>query len=104
MPEEDKALIGEWVGASVTDVFDEDASGEVDPDLMTVSLNSDYTASIVFDGEEISAPKWSYYSESVLFEGDVVDNAGLYGEYKDGNFVITYSAYDNFYNFTMEKK
>ena len=104
MPEEDKALIGEWVGASVTDVFDEDASGEVDPDLMTVSLNSDYTASIVFDGEEISTPKWSYYSESVLFEGDVVDNAGLYGEYKDGNFVITYSTYDNFYNFTMEKK
>lgn len=103
MPEEDKALIGEWVGASVTDVFDEDASGEVDPDLITVSLNSDYTASIVFDGEEISAPEWSYYSESVLFEGDVVDNAGLYGEYKDGNFVITYSTYDKFYNFTMEK-
>lgn len=103
MPEEDKALIGEWVGASVTDVLDEDASGKVDPALMTATLNSDHTASIVFDGEEIATPEWSYFSEAVLFEGDVLDDAGLYGDYKDGEFKITYSTKDDYYTFTMEK-
>lgn len=103
MPEEDKALIGEWVGASVTDAFDEDASVEVDPALMTATLNSDHTASIVFNGEEIATPEWSYFSESVLFDGDVLDNASLYGKYNNDTFVITYTTDDFYYNFTMEK-
>ena len=66
LPEEERALLGDWVGASV-----------------------------------VAKPKWSYFSGMVSFEGDVAGGASLYGDYKDGKFMITYSG-DNYYKFTME--
>ena len=92
LPEEEKALLGDWVGASVTDVMGDDASSEVSPSAIIIS----------FDGTEIATPQWSYISETVLFEGDVADGASLYGEYKDDQFIITYTGNDFYYNFTME--
>lgn len=102
LPEEEKALIGDWIGASVVDVMDEDASEEISPDALKATLNSDHTASISLNGEEIATPEWSVVTDTVIFEGDVADNASLYGEYKDGVFKITYSGEDDYYVFTME--
>lgn len=102
LPEEEKALLGDWVGASVTDVMGDDASSEVSPSAITSTLNPDHSSIISFDGTEIATPQWSYISETVLFEGDVADGASLYGEYKDDQFIITYTGNDFYYNFTME--
>ena len=102
LPEEEKALLGDWVGASVTDVMGDDASSKVSPSAITATLNPDHSSIISFDGTEIATPQWSYISETVLFEGDVADGASLYGEYKDDQFIITYTGNDFYYNFTME--
>ena len=101
LPEEEKALIGEWVGVHVENALDEDASGEVDPGTLTAVLNSDHTSSVSYGGSEIATPTWSIFAGTVMFEGDVEGGASLYGEYKDGVFKITYSS-DNYYTFTME--
>ncbi len=100
LPDEEKALLGDWVGTSVTDALDEDASGEISPDALQATLNADHTATISFNGEVIANPTWSYYSDMVTFEGDVAGGASLYGEIVDGNFIITYSG-DDYYDFTM---
>ena len=100
LPDEEKALLGDWIGASVTDALDEDVSGEISPDVMKATLNADHTCTITYQGEEIAKPKWSYYSGMVNFEGDVSGGASLYGDYKDDAFMITYSG-DNYYKFTM---
>lgn len=102
LPEEEKALLGDWEGVSVTDVMDDDVSGEISPSALKATLNPDHTAVISFKGEEIATPTWSIFSNTVSFEGDVAGDARIYGEYKDGVFVITYSGEDNYYNFTME--
>ena len=101
LPEEERALLGDWVGASVADALDKDASGEISPDSMKATLNADHTCTITYKGEEIAKPQWSYFSGMVSFEGDVAGGASLYGDYKDGKFMITYSG-DNYYKFTME--
>lgn len=100
LPEEEKALLGKWTGISVTDALDADASAEISPDALKATLNADHTASVSLNGEEIAAPKWSFYSDMVSFDGDVADGASLYGEVKDGVFTITYSG-DDYYSFTM---
>lgn len=100
LPEEEKALLGDWAGISVTDIMDEDASAEISPDALQATLNADHTASVSLNGEEIATPKWSFYSDTVSFDGDVAGGASLYGEVKDGVFVITYSG-DEYYHFTM---
>ena len=101
LPEEERALLGDWVGASVVDALDKDASGEISPDSMKATLSADHTCIITYKGEEIAKPQWSYFSGMVSLEGDVAGGASLYGDYKDGKFMITYSG-DNYYKFTME--
>lgn len=100
LTEEEKALVGEWTGVSVADVSDADVSGEVSPDSMKATLTGDHKATITYKGEVIATPDWHYYSEMINFEGDVKDKASLYGEYKEGKFIIIYSQ-DNYYKFTM---
>ena len=101
LPEEERALLGDWVGASVVDALDKDISGEISPDSMKATLSADHTCTITYKGEEIAKPKWSYFSGMVSLEGDVSGGASLYGDYKDGKFMITYSG-DDYYKFTME--
>lgn len=102
LPEDEKALLGDWVGVSVTDVLSEDASGEISPDAMKATLNGDHTAEISYEDEDMEDVKWSLVSEAVVFSGDFDDDVSIYGEYKDGEFIITYSGKDDYYNFTME--
>ena len=101
LPDEERVLLGDWVGVTVTDALDEDASGDIAADAMQATFNGDHTASIKLNGEEIATPTWSVYSGTVFFEGDVAAGASLYGEMKDENLVITYSGED-YYDFTME--
>ena len=101
LPEEERALLGDWVGTSVADALDKDVSGEISPDSMKATLNADHTCIITYKGEEIAKPKWSYFSGMVSFEGDVAGGASLYGDYKESKFMITYSG-DEYYKFTME--
>ena len=49
LPEEEKALLGDWVSASVTDVMGDDASNEVSPSAITATLNPDHSSIISFD-------------------------------------------------------
>ena len=46
LPEEEKALLGDWIGASVADVMDADASGEIAPDSLKATLKADHTSTI----------------------------------------------------------
>lgn len=100
LPEEEKALLGDWVGVSVVDVLDKDASAEISPDSLKATLKADHTATITYKGEVIATPKWSYVTGTVIFEGDVTGGANLYGDYKDGVFTIAYSNED-YHTFTM---
>lgn len=102
LPDEEKALLGDWVGVSVADALDEDASGEVAPTAMEATLREDHTAVIRYKGVEIANPSWSLISDMVSFDGDVDGGAKLYGEVKDGALVITYSSDEDYYEFTME--
>ena len=101
LPEEEKALLGDWIGASVADVMDADASGEIAPDSLEATLKADHTSTITYKGEVIATPKWSYVTGTIIFEGKVAGNANLYSEQKDGVFKITYSE-DKYYTFTMK--
>ena len=101
MPEEEKALLGDWIGASVADVMDADASGEIAPDSLKATLKADHTSTITYKGEVIATPNWSYVTGTIIFEGKVAGNASLYSEQKDGVFKITYSG-DKYYTFTMK--
>ncbi len=100
LPEEEKALLGSWVGVSVVDVLSKDVSGEVSPDSLQATLNPDHTSSISYKGEVIGTPKWSYFGGTVMFEGDIAGGASIYSNYSDGVFTITYSA-DDYYDFKM---
>ncbi len=102
LPEEEKALLGDWTGTSVLDALGEDASGEVSPDAMKVTMNADHTATVSFDGEVIATPQWSYVTGTVIFEGDVAGGASLFGEYADGVFTISYTGSD-YHDFIMGK-
>lgn len=71
LPEEEKALLGDWIGASVADVMDADASGEIAPDSLKATLKADHTSTITYKGEVIATPNWSYVTGTIIFEGKV---------------------------------
>ena len=47
LPEEERALLGDWVGTSVADALDKDVSGEISPDSMKATLNADHTCKLL---------------------------------------------------------
>lgn len=102
LPPEEMALLGSWTSVSVLDVFDEDASGEIDPDAMEATFNADHTASFKYCGESLGTNTWSYVLGSVLLDDDFADDVSLYIDYEDDVLTITYSG-DDYYTFTMEK-
>ena len=101
LPEEEKAILGDWVGMSVADALGKDVSGEISPDSLQATLNADHTATISYKGEVIGTPKWSYFGGTVMFDGDIAGGASIYSSYSDGVFSITYSG-DEYYEFKME--
>lgn len=62
LPEEEKALIGDWVSVSVTDVLGNDASEEVDPTALAATFDGEHSATISFMGEKIGSSKWSLFA------------------------------------------
>lgn len=103
LPEEEKALIGDWVSVSVTDVLGNDASEEVDPTALSATFDGEHSATISFMGEEIGSSKWSLFAESVLFDDEFNDGVSLNGDYTDGVFTLTYNntSTDAYYIFKM---
>ena len=89
LPEEEKALIGDWVSVSVTDVLGNDASEEVDPTALAATFDGEHSATISFMGEKIGSSKWSLFAESVLFDDEFNDGVSLNGDYTDGVFTLT---------------
>lgn len=103
LPEEEKAILGNWVGASVVDALDEDASEEVAPDTLQANIKGDHTITASYEGEEIINAKWSLLGDTIVVDGDVKDDANFYAVVKDGALVIAYSRDlgDIYYSFTM---
>ena len=103
LPKEEKALIGDWVSVSVTDVLGNDASEEVDPTALAATFDGDHSATISFMGKEIGSSKWSLFAESVLFDDEFNDGVSLNGDYTDGVFTLTYNntSTDAYYIFKM---
>ena len=103
LPEEEQALIGEWVSVSVTDILGEDVSSEVDPGALTATFDGEHSATISFKGEEVGSSKWSLYSEMILFNDEFGDGLSISGDYKDGVLTISYNDdnADVYYIFTM---
>ena len=102
LPEEEKALLGDWSSVSVKDIMGDDASGDVDPNSLTATFNDDHTATISFMGEDIGSFEWSVLSESIIFTGDFDEDLVISGDYKDGVLLLNYSAGDDYFIFTME--
>ncbi len=102
LPEEEKALLGDWSSVSVKDIMGDDASGDVDPNSLTATFNDDHTATISFMGEDIGSFEWSVLSESIIFTGDFDGDLVMSGDYKDGVLLLNYSAGDDYFIFTME--
>lgn len=102
LPEEEKALLGDWSSVSVKDIMGDDASGDVDPNSLTATFNDDHTATISFMGEDIGSFEWSVLSESIIFTGDFDGDLVMSGDYKDGVLLLNYSAGDDYFTFTME--
>ena len=102
LPEEEKALIGDWVSVSVTDVLGNDASEEVDPTALAATFDGEHSATISFMGEDIGSFEWSVLSESIIFTGDFDGDLVMSGDYKDGVLLLNYSAGDDYFIFTME--
>lgn len=102
LPEEEKALLGDWSSVSVKDIMGDDASGDVDPNALTATFNDDHTATISFMGEDIGSFEWSVLSESIIFTGDFDGDLVMSGDYKDGVLLLNYSAGDDYFIFTME--
>ena len=103
LPEEEKALIGDWVSVSVTDVLGNDASEEVDPTALAATFDGEHSATISFMGEKIGSSKWSLFAESVLFDDEFNDGVSLNGDYTDGVFTLPYNntSTDAYYIFKM---
>lgn len=102
LPEEEKALLGDWSSVSVKDIMGDDASGDVDPNSLTATFNDDHTATISFMGEDIGSFEWSVLTDSIIFTGDFDEDLVLSGDYKDGVLLLNYSAGDDYFIFTME--
>ncbi|WP_297916413.1 hypothetical protein, partial [uncultured Campylobacter sp.] len=94
LPKEEKALIGDWVSVSVTDVLGNDASEEVDPTALSATFDGEHSATISFMGEDIGSFEWSVLSESIIFTGDFDGDLVMSGDYKDGVLLLNYSAGD----------
>ena len=102
LPEEEKALLGDWSSVSVKDIMGDDASGDVDPNSLTATFNDDHTATISFMGEDIGSFEWSVLTDSIIFTGDFDEDLTISGDYKDGVLLLNYSAGDDYFIFTME--
>ncbi len=102
LPEEEKALLGDWSSVSVKDIMGDDASGDVDPNSLTATFNDDHTATISFMGEDIGSFEWSVLTDSIIFTGDFDEDLVISGDYKDGVLLLNYSAGDDYFIFTME--
>lgn len=107
MPEEEKAIIGDWSSVSVTDKDGYDVSTEVDPTALTATFADNYSATISFMGEELGESKWSMFPSTIFFEDEFKDGIKIGGDYykDDGTLILIYSneSTDSYYIFTMIK-
>ena len=103
LPENEKALIGDWKSASVATSLGDDASGEVEPTALTATFDDDHSVTVSFMGEEIGTSKWSMMTETIVFDDKLDNGASLLGDYKDGELTLNYNSDDGYYVFTMSK-
>ena len=101
LPENEKALIGDWVSVSVANTLGADASEEVDPTALAITFDDDHLATVSFMGEKVGTSKWSMLTETVVFDDTLDNGVNLNGDYKDGELILNYSSDDNYYVFTM---
>ena len=101
LPENEKALIGDWVSVSVADILGADASEEVDPTALAITFDDDHSATVSFMGEKVGTSKWSMLTETIVFDDTLDNGVNLNGDYKDGELILNYSSDDNYYVFTM---
>lgn len=104
LPEEDKALVGDWASVSVTNILGDDVSSEVDPTALTVTFSDRHSATINFKGEEIGTSKWTLFTGMVIFNDELGNGIFIGGDYKDDKLTISYSDDNFYYIFTMSKK
>lgn len=61
LSENEKKMVGTWSSYKVTDVLDDDASGEVAPDALKMTFKEDHTVDIEFRGESIEGQQWTLF-------------------------------------------
>lgn len=101
LPDIEMGMLGDWVGVSVTDIDNKDASGEIAPTALKVTLNADHTSVIQFKDAVVGTPTWSLVTDKVFFDGDTGEDVYFSGIYQDGVFTITCSG-SYYYTFVME--
>ena len=99
LSEDEKKVVGEWKSDAVTDVSDEDASGEIDPGALTMNLKADKTAEITYKGEDMGELNWSF----ALGTGSIEDFDLTFEISDDGSMEATYFQGDDYYNFHLVK-
>lgn len=58
MPENQKSMLGTWKSDGVTDIFRDDKSGEIPADALTIEINADQTAHVIYNGEDLGVTNW----------------------------------------------
>ncbi|MDO4617757.1 MAG: hypothetical protein Q4B03_09970 [Lachnospiraceae bacterium] len=100
LPEEDKAMLGVWNSHTVTTILGDDASGEVDPEGLTIEFFSDRTAAASLSGSDLGTTSWS--SDFKYFDDEYLLSRWETIEGSD-DIIITYTDDDNYWEFTLTK-
>lgn len=58
MPDNYKTMIGTWKSDAVEDIFGTDKSDEIPADALTIEINTDETAHVTYNGEDLGTNEW----------------------------------------------
>lgn len=100
LPESDKLMVGTWTSYRVTDVLEDDASGDVDPAALTITFAADYTAEVSYLGENLGTHKWSLLGDFGSFDDSDLD---ITWNIKGNEIEATYSKGDDYFIFYCKK-
>jgi len=100
IPEADKAMVGTWKSYAVADILDEDASGEISPEALTLTFKGDYTVDVEYNGEVTENQQWTLYENFGYLADSTLD---ISWDVEGDEIVVTCNM-DDYYNFSCKKQ
>lgn len=102
LPEDVKAMLGTWTSTSVVDVLGDDASDEIAPDALSLTINGDNSIDITLAGEQIlEGGEWSIWGEEGMVMDDIDES--VFWTLSGDTMTVEIAHDDYFYEFTCTK-